>query len=345
MKIGVVAAHAGDAAAIRRILKNEAAYDVAWIAPTTGDALRMMVEDPVDTILLGIHAAAGESADAVRRIGNTGDAAILLLAESIEDQAAPIFDALGAGAIDVLNIVENGREVPDSAATLLAKLGMVARLRLGKAAKSSPARAGSASNGKAESVVLIGASAGGPAAIATVLSGLPPAFDAPVVIVQHIDAKFARGLADWLAQQCTRSVQIAQDQERLEKGHVYIAGRGEHLKFRDRHTLVYDTEPSTHAHKPSIDEMFLSAAAVWKADAIGVLLTGMGQDGAVGLRKLREAGAVTISQDQASSVVYGIPKAAARMNAAVHVLPLTRIAAQIAAAAGATGVGSPSSQA
>jgi chemotaxis response regulator CheB len=110
---------------------------------------------------------------------------------------------------------------------------------------------------------------------------------------------------------------------------VYLAGRNDHLVLRDRDTLDYTREPADVPYRPSIDVFFRSVARYWKGEAVGVLLTGMGRDGAAGLRALRDVGAFTIAQDRDSSAVYGIPKAAAEMQAAVEILPLDRIAGQI----------------
>jgi chemotaxis response regulator CheB len=334
MKIALITANTAEANAVRRFIRADTDFDLAWSADTLDDGIaRARVQAP-DVIMLGLEPGA---ADAVRRLMKEAPVVILLLATSIDAQAGTIFDALGAGAADVGYIVDaDGREAPDAASNLLTKLSILRRLRRDKAGNGAADRTvadpRSGRSSKPNHVVLLGASAGGPSAIATVLSALPATFAAPVVIVQHIDEQFAAGMAEWLGHHSTLPVRIAQDNQRMDAGVVYLAGRGDHLVFRDRYTLQYRAEPRDHAYRPSIDELFLSAARYWKGDAIAALLTGMGQDGALGLKALRSAGALTITQDQESSVVYGIPKAAARMNAALMILPLDKIGSQIVTA-------------
>lgn len=330
MRIGIVSSHAAEVAALRRIFRSNTDYDISWVTGSTSDAIEKSSAQPPDVLLLSISEQPAASVDAVRRIMEKSPCPILLLASSIPKQAAPIFEALGAGAVDVVNLTDAaGKEVAGAEAALEGKLSMFRKLKPGRAAGRPKVADTNGSGAQPVSLLLLGASAGGPSALATVLSGLPENFAAPAVIVQHIDEQFVAGMADWLSQQCKLPVRVAKDQEKMENGIVYIAGRSEHLTLRDRYTFSYQKEPANHAYRPSIDEMFFSAARYWKDDAVGVLLTGMGQDGAQGLRKLRDGGALTITQDKESSVVFGIPKAAARLNAATEILPLSQISARI----------------
>jgi two-component system response regulator WspF len=178
-------------------------------------------------------------------------------------------------------------------------------------------------------LVVIGASAGGPGALAELLKGLPAGFSAAIVIVQHLDERFIEGLAHWLAEQSGRPVRLAREGERPEVGVALLAGSGEHLTIRADGRLGYVSEPRDHAYRPSVDVFFQSACDNWPAKVAGVLLTGMGADGAAGLKALRLKGGLTIAQDQATSAVYGMPKAAAAAGAAVDILPLNRIAARL----------------
>jgi len=185
---------------------------------------------------------------------------------------------------------------------------------------------GRASKTRRDLLVAIGASAGGPAAVSAVLRGLPRDFPASIVIVQHVDREFVRGMSEWLSEQSGQSVSVAQEGETPEMGRVLVAGAAGHLALKSASRLGYTEEPRHSAYRPSVDVFFESVSRMWVGDVIGVLLTGMGKDGAVGLKALRDKGHYTIAQDEASSVVYGMPKAAAALNAAVDVLPLDRIA-------------------
>ena len=161
------------------------------------------------------------------------------------------------------------------------------------------------------------------------LSGLPADFPAAIVIVQHVDERFAQGMAEWLSRHCALPVRVAKEGDRPTAGNVLLAGTNDHLTFKTAERIGYTPEPRSQAYRPSVDVFFASIGALWPGEAVGVLLTGMGRDGALGLKALRDKGCYTIAQDQATSTVYGMPKAAASLGAAVDVLPLERIAAKL----------------
>ena len=147
--------------------------------------------------------------------------------------------------------------------------------------------------------------------------------------MQHVDEEFVSGLTEWLSEQSGLSVSIAEDGERPVVGRVLLAGGSGHLTLASSGRLAYTAEPRHCAYRPSVDVFFQSVGAAWRGDVIGVLLTGMGKDGAVGLKALRDKQHHTIAQDEASSTVYGMPKAAVALDAAVEVLPLGRIAPRL----------------
>jgi two-component system chemotaxis response regulator CheB/two-component system response regulator WspF len=188
-------------------------------------------------------------------------------------------------------------------------------------------------------LVAIGASAGGPAALATMLGGLPKDFPAALVIVQHVDEHMAQGMADWLGQQSPLPVRVAREGDKPMPGEVLLAKTSDHLVMKTSTTVGYTAEPRDYVYRPSVDAFFQSVGRLWPGDAVGVLLTGMGRDGAIGLKLLRDRGCHTIAQDAGSSAVYGMPKAAAAIDAAVEILPMTRIAARLIVAVGARGNG------
>lgn len=178
-------------------------------------------------------------------------------------------------------------------------------------------------------LVVIGASAGGPAALAVILSALPAEFPASVIVVQHLDEQFAAGLAQWLQTHSPMPVRLARDGCSLIGGTVLVAATNHHLILTSTSKLRYDPEPVDVVYRPSVDVFFESVVRHWPGRAVGVLLTGMGRDGAKGLKALRDAGYHTIAQDEASSAVYGMPKAAAALQAATEILPLTQIGASL----------------
>jgi two-component system chemotaxis response regulator CheB len=176
-------------------------------------------------------------------------------------------------------------------------------------------------------IVGIAASAGGPVALAAILPHLA-GLEAPVMVVQHLHPRFVEGFTEWMARISALPVEIPVQGRRLQAGVVYVAPHGLHLRLGFGRTVVLDADPAGR-HVPSADEMFLSIARNAGAAAIGVVLTGMGDDGAAGLQAVHRAGGTTMVQDKESSAVHGMPSAAQRLGAADLVLPLEEIAAAL----------------
>lgn len=178
-------------------------------------------------------------------------------------------------------------------------------------------------------LVAIAASLGGPKAVAQVLRMIPRGFPAPVAYCQHISEGFTEGLAHWLAMETALRVKEAEDGVVMEPGTVYIAPSGSHLLVRPEGRLELDSGPPLRGFRPSCDMLLTSAGEAFGSRCIGVILTGMGRDGARGLKEIRERGGRTIAQDESTSVVWGMPREAVLMGAAHEVLPLDRIGAML----------------
>jgi two-component system, chemotaxis family, protein-glutamate methylesterase/glutaminase len=262
------------------------------------------------------------------------------------------YDALAAGAVDVME-KPTGAEQPGvwesrfkSSLRLVSRVKVIthprARLvgltRLGSEA-SAPARAG----GKALDVVALGASTGGPSALVAVLTSLPKDLTLPVLAVMHLGAAFSDAFADWLDAQVPRRVSYAKGGESLRalSNQIILARSDRHLVVRAGR-LALTLDPERHSCRPSVDVLFESVARECGAAAAGCLLTGMGRDGALGLLALKRAGAPTIAQDEATSVIYGMPREAVALGAADQILPLGEIGPALGALARASGkVASP----
>ena len=313
---------------ISRLLARSPEHQVVWTARDGHEAVAKCAEDPPDLILMDIFMPGLDGVEATRRIMTATPCPILIVTGSIESHTSKVFEALGAGALDVVRtpvLGLNGRG--EGGAELLAKISVLAKLIVSTPPRRT-ARAGQEHRGGPAAqnrLVAIGASAGGPAALAAVLADLPAEFPAAVVIVQHVDAQFSELLAKWLNEQSKLPVRIARDGDHPEPGAVLLAGSNDHLVFSGPRALRYDPEPENCSYRPSVDVFFESVARNWKGPLAGVLLTGMGRDGAKGLKALRDRGALTIAQDQASCIVYGMPKAAVALGAAAEVLALDRI--------------------
>jgi two-component system chemotaxis response regulator CheB len=244
------------------------------------------------------------------------------------------YDALAAGAVDVLE-KPRGDEPPGAwEASYIAALRMVSRIRVithVRARLRPPRIAAPAARPAAGAcqVIAIGASTGGPGAIVEILRALPSVPAVPLLFVLHINEPFGTAFADWLDRQTQLRVALAQDGDALVPGRVIMAPPDRHLVV-DGARLRLTRDAERHSCRPSIDVLFESVAQSCGAGAVGCLLTGMGRDGALGLRAIRDAGGTTIAQDEASSVVFGMPREAIALGAADRVLALAEIGPALA---------------
>ena len=300
-------------------------HSLAWSVKTALEALRRSQIQRVDVLLLSAEAADLSAAEVTRQILAHGPCAIILLADTTGLGLSNVYDAMGAGAQDVVpppRLDARGRVT--GAETLLAKLRIAGRLlgvSSGKVAIATVAHAPA----RGPTILAIGASTGGPQALLAVLSSLPKPFPAAVLLVQHVDSEFSQGLANWLQEGSGMAVRLAHNGNTPEPGCALLASSQDHLVLTSGGSLRYRPEPRELPHRPSVDVLFASLAEHGQRPGVAVLLTGMGRDGAEGMRKLRAAGWHTIAQDQATCVVYGMPKAAVQLGAACRVLPLPEI--------------------
>lgn len=334
MKIGIVNDSPLAVAALRRAIALDATHEIIWVAGDGEQAIRMAATQTPDLILMDLLMPVMDGVEATRRIMAATPCAIVVVTMDLGRNADQVFAAMGHGAIDAVDTPTLAE--PDTqlaAGPLLRKIRNIARLLNGRAIASHSLTAATPAPA-APRLVAIGASAGGPAALATLLGALPADFGAAVVAVQHVDEAFAPGMAEWLNAQCALPVGIARAGERPQTGTVVLAGTNDHLRLVHAARMAYTPEPGDYLYRPSIDVFFESVVEHWRGEAVGVLLTGMGRDGARGLKAMRDRGYLTIAQDQATSAVYGMPKAAAALDAAAEILPLPRIAARLVKACG-----------
>jgi two-component system, chemotaxis family, protein-glutamate methylesterase/glutaminase len=249
------------------------------------------------------------------------------------------YDALAAGAVEVLEKFPGAKGDGVWERHFLATVKLVSRIRvirhlrarLGNATRAAAAAPASANALEpSRSLIALGASTGGPAALVEVMRAIPTSLPATLLVVLHIDEPFSAAFATWLGVQTARSVTYVQGGEplALARGRVFMAPPGRHLAVRAG-TLWLSADPERHSCRPSIDVLFESLASECAKDTVACLLTGMGRDGAAGLLALRRAGAHTIAQDEATSVIYGMPREAALLGAAERILPLHEIGGAI----------------
>ena len=320
-------------------LRGAAGVAVAGTAHTGEEAVAKVAELNPDVVTLDLDMPGMGGLAALDRIMTTRPTPVLLLSGVSGEAAAQTVEGLSLGAVDFLLKYVPGRDTRPEALRreLLAKVRVAAGVKvvrsLHTASTAPPApavRPVAAPAGPAPAVIVVGASTGGPAAVRALLCGLPPDPPAGVLVVQHMPPRFTRALAALLGRQTRLPVREAADGDRLAPGLVLVAPGERHAVVgRDARVRLADG-PKVNGHRPSIDVTMESAARALGPRAIGVLLTGMGEDGARGLAALRAAGARTFAQDAESCAVYGMPRRAAELGAVDETDAPAGIAARIA---------------
>lgn len=337
MRIAIVNDLAMAREILRRLVLSVPGYEVAWMAEDGEQAVSKAAQDRPDVVLMDLVMPVMDGAEATRRIMAGSPCPILLVTSSVTSNFNLVYRAMGHGGIDAVNIPTLGpdKTIRDGE-SILARIAKLAHAQQAKgcaftatspptASVLRPARPAR----RLHPVIALGSSTGGPEALARILKALPATLAASLIIVQHIAADFAPSLARWLESQCSLPVRLAREGDELKPGVALLAETEDHLILRQDRRLAYTRDPVDSPFRPSVDVFFHSLAAAWPQPDIAVLLTGMGSDGARGLLRLRQLGWHTISQDQATSVVYGMPRAAAELGAACQILPLDQIPAAL----------------
>ena len=321
--------------ALRRIVQSLPDAQIAWTAEDGREALAKCQADTPDLILMDMIMPIMDGVEATRQIMQQCPCPIVVVTATVEGNAARVYAALGHGALDAVNTPVLGLDGRVAGAeALIRKIRAVWLLTRpsvslpssGAAPLAPPWPAGRA---QIADLVAIGASTGGPQALATLLGALPRPPCAALVVIQHVDPAFAPGLAHWLAEETGHRVLIAAEGQAVERGAVLIAATADHLVLDPDGRLRYRREPAAQPYRPSVDVFFESLLRAPVHPSVALLLTGMGRDGAAGLLALRRAGWHTLAQDKASSVVWGMPGMAVQLGAAERVLPIAEIAPAI----------------
>jgi two-component system, chemotaxis family, protein-glutamate methylesterase/glutaminase len=330
-----------------QILCSDPAIEVVATAETGEEALEAVERFRPDIITMDIHMPRMNGFDATRRIMETHPTPIVIVSGAADaTDTAKAFRAIESGALAVL-CKPSGVGHPEheqSAAELVRTVKLMSEVKVVRRwPRYRPAEVVPETSPCTEirlkttqshhKIVAIGASTGGPPVLQTILAALPKNFPIPVLIVQHIAAGFTQGLVEWLAQSSNLSVHIPADGQYVLPGHVYVAPDGLHMAVgADGHVQLRSDEPE-NGLRPSVACLFRSVAKAYGPSAVGVLLTGMGKDGAWELKLMKEQGAVTIAQDRETSVVHGMPGEAIRLGGATYVLPPEKIRMALASLA------------
>lgn len=309
-----------------QVLQADGDISVVGEASDAAQAVAMTAALRPDVVTMDLHMP-GNGQHAIEQIMGQTPTPILVLSVLVSSaERAPAVEALVAGALDAIPkparwTDEAGADVRRRVRTLRG-VTVIRHRRRGLPLRSAPSA--TAARSASPYVVVIAASTGGPPALAHVLGGLA-GVRAPILVVQHIHRDFVDGLATWMRRVAPLEVRVATSGELARAGVVYIAPGDVHLRIGAGLRIALSPEPPT-THRPSADELFTSAAEHAGRSAIGVVLTGMGDDGAKGLLAIRNRGGFTIAQDEETSAVFGMPRAAQLAGAAVRVMPLDGIA-------------------
>jgi two-component system chemotaxis response regulator CheB len=322
----------------RRMLATDPEMQLVGVARDGREALAKMTEARPDVICTDLHMPVMDGITLTREVMRTRPVPILVMSISLqESQQDNIFAMLEAGAVDILAKPLGGLEMnfDKMAADLILKIKILSGVKVfRRLAKNAPAEADAGQPPEKmlqlppmlPRIICIGSSTGGPQALDTILSTLPREFPLPILCVQHIALGFMQGLVSWLANSCRIRVVIAEAGMKPEPGTVYFPQEDRHLEIDQDGRFRCSGLPAVGGHRPSVDLAMTSLARYHWDRAAGVLLTGMGQDGALGLLEILRAGGYTIAQDEATSVVYGMPRCAVELGAARVVMPLPQIA-------------------
>lgn len=324
---------------LAQILATDNEIEVVGMARDGVEAVDAVAHLKPSLVTMDIHMPKMDGLAAIEQIMAYNPTPILVVSSSVHGEGmGRAFDALQIGALEVIKKPEPrdwadleriGREVIKRV-KVLSKVRVITHIK-GRhrvvAEPSGPVHVHHAKPGT-RSIVAVGSSTGGPSALLNLLGRLPGDFEVPVVIAQHIADGFVPGLVSWLDSGCKLRVVEASHGDSVEPGAAYLAPTGRNLEM-DGYTMRFCEPQSGQLYIPSADTLFASVAASFGRSAVGVILTGMGADGAEGLRRMHDRGAATIAQDENTSTVFGMPKAAIDVGAADTVLPIHDIAAEV----------------
>lgn len=321
---------------LRDILSSDSELEVVGTASNGIEAIRAVSELRPDVVTMDIHMPEMDGLTALEFIMRKNPVPVVVLSALAQRGAAPTLKALELGAVDFVtkpsHFPSAVREVKEE---VLFKVKTAAKARVSflygrprKTAVAEGVRARPQVTG-ASKLVVIGASAGGPRALAEIIPMFPKDFPAPIVIVQHMPAQFTRPFAERLNSAGRLPVSEAEDEDPLEPGHILVAPGGrETIVVREAsgrgRVQIMDSAVRTGA-TPRIDTTMITAAEAFGSNVIGVLMTGMGSDGVAGLERIKEKGGVTIAQDEGTCLVFGMPRVAIRKGVVDHVVSLERI--------------------
>ncbi|NDV24237.1 chemotaxis response regulator protein-glutamate methylesterase [Desulfovibrio sp. JC022] len=324
MRIGIVNDQALAVDVLKKVV-SAAGHEIAWIAHNGEKAIEKCCTDVPDLVLMDLVMPVLDGAGATQGIMQKCPCPILVVTASIESNSTKVFEAMGAGALDVVTTPRQENGGIEGGDELLSKISVIGKLQGNK--KTSPAPKLIPKVRMVPPLLAIGSSTGGPSALATLLGALPEDFPAAIAIAQHVDGHFSENLAQWLDGQTGIKVELARSGMAMQPGKALIAPGDRHMRMGPGGMVELTSGPGENLYVPSVDVLFDSlCCAGFPSNSAAVLLTGMGADGARGMCDLRNSGWMTVAQDKESSVVWGMPGAAVKMGAAREVCSIEDMA-------------------
>jgi two-component system chemotaxis response regulator CheB len=326
---------------LTHILNSDPDIRVIGVVSNGEEVLEVVRDQKPDLITMDIHLPKMDGFEITRRVMEMVPTPIVIVSGSMEIQeVTTAFRAMEAGALAVVQKPSAiGHPTHEAMAKeLVQTVKLMSEVRVVKRwAKYPPKEVPTSIPSKVEirqmpaeiKLVAIGASTGGPLALQTILSRLPKDFSVPILVVQHMTAGFIQGFIEWLNQQSDLLIHAAVNGEPILPGHVYVAPDGFQMKLDGNRRIALTQDEPENGLRPSISYLFRSIANIYGENAVGVLLTGMGKDGAEELKLMKEKGAMTIAQDKESSVIHGMPGEAIKLGAATYILSPDKIAAML----------------
>jgi two-component system chemotaxis response regulator CheB len=322
---------------IPQLLERDSSIHVVGTAMDGEFALKKIEELKPDAITLDLEMPRMDGIETLRQIMRQQQVPVVVVSAHTREGASTTFKALHMGAFDFVAKPVNvlGEGMSEIGTELIAKIKaavsspFLRRPALSWTSKAQPKPQRSGVPGPASKVVAIGISTGGPNSLEYMLSHLPADFPAAILVVQHMPAGFTETFAKRLNESCLLEVKEAQSGDLLSAGRVLVCPGDRHMRVRRMplgDVVVLSDDPKVNGHRPSVDVLFRSVGPEFGADAVGLLMTGMGEDGAEGLGAMKSHGALTIAQDEASSVVFGMPRAAIERGFATRVVSLDALA-------------------
>ena len=318
---------------LQRLLSRSPEIQVVGTAVNGKEGLDLIPALNPDVICTDLHMPVMNGLEFTREVMAKYPRPILVISVSVEADSPNVFKLLEAGAVDVFTKPRaiqdaNSDKLADALARRIRILSGVRVFRRSNAANYQPPPSPIIPHRSRSSlrIVIIGASTGGPQALRDILSRLPASFPLPIVCVQHIGSSFLSGMVAWLADACQLTVRKATQGETPQAGTVYFAPEDAHLEFDANGRFQLTMAPPADGHRPSVTVTMRAAARSFGGTTAGVLLSGMGRDGADGMASIAAAGGITLAQDEASSVVYGMPREAMALGAVQYSLSLEQIA-------------------